>query len=85
MQYLLPNSKVMVMYVGDKAVSVDVPASIDLTVTDTPPSLKGATATNQYKEAILETGLKVQVPPFIGPGEKIRIDTRTGEYIERVK
>jgi elongation factor P len=73
------------MYVGDKPVSVDVPASIDLTVTDTPPSLKGATATNQYKEAILETGLKIQVPPFIGPGEKIRIDTRTGEYIERVK
>ena len=85
MQYLLPNSKVMVMYVGDKPVSVDVPASIDLTVTDTPPSLKGATATNQYKEATLETGLKIQVPPFIGPGEKIRIDTRTGEYIERVK
>jgi elongation factor P len=85
MQYLLPNSKVTVQYVGGKAVSVDVPASIDLTVTDTPPSIKGATATNQYKEATLETGLKVQVPPFIGPGEKIRIDTRTGEYVERVK
>ena len=85
MQFLLPNSKVAVQYVGGKPVSVDVPASIDLVVTDTPPSLKGATATNQYKEAILETGLKVQVPPFIGPGEKIRIDTRTGEYIERVK
>lgn len=85
MQYLLPNSKVSVQYVADKAVSVDVPASIDLTVSDTPPSLKGATATNQYKEALMETGLKVQVPPFIGPGEKIRIDTRTGEYIERVK
>ena len=85
MQFLLPNAKVMVQYVGGKAVSVDVPASIDLTVTDTPPSIKGATATNQYKEATLETGLKVQVPPFINPGEKIRIDTRTGEYVERVK
>jgi elongation factor P len=85
MQYLLPNNKVTVQYVGGKAVSVEVPASIDLTVTDTPPSIKGATATNQYKDATLETGLKVQVPPFIGPGEKIRIDTRTGEYIERVK
>ncbi|WP_406700825.1 elongation factor P [Singulisphaera sp. Ch08] len=85
MQYILPNSKVQVMYVDDKAVSVEVPASIDLTVTDTPPSLKGATATNQYKDAILENGLKVQVPPFIGPGEKIRVDTRTGEYVERVK
>ena len=85
MQYILPNSKVKVMYVDDKPVSVEVPASIDLVVTDTPPSIKGATATNQYKDAVLENGLKVQVPPFIGPGEKIRIDTRTGEYVERVK
>jgi elongation factor P len=85
MQYILPNHKVTVMYVDNKPVSVDVPASIDLTVTDTPPALKGATATNQYKEAVLENGLKVQVPPFIGPGEKVRIDTRTGEYMERVK
>jgi elongation factor P len=85
MQYLLPNTKVMVMHVADKPVSIDVPASVDLTVIDTPPTLKGATATNQYKEATLETGLKVTVPPFVGPGEKIRIDTRTGEYVERVK
>ena len=85
MQYLLPNSRVMVMHVADKPVSIEVPATIDLTVIDTPPSLKGATATNQYKEATLETGLKVGVPPFVGPGEKIKIDTRTGEYVERVK
>jgi elongation factor P len=85
MQYVLPNSKVQVMYIDNKPVSVDVPASIDLTVTDTPPSLKGATATNQYKEATLENGLKVQVPPFIGPGDRVRVDTRTGEYVERVK
>jgi elongation factor P len=85
MQYILPNSKVAVMYVDNKPVSIEIPASIDLTVTDTPPSIKGATATNQYKDAVLENGLKVQVPPFIGPGEKVRIDTRTGEYIERVK
>jgi elongation factor P len=75
----------MVKYIDDKAVSVEIPASIDLTVVETPPSIKGATATNQYKDAVLETGLKVQVPPFVGPGEKIRIDTRTGEYVERVK
>ena len=85
MQYILPNHKVQVMFVDNKPVSVDVPASIDLTVVDTPPSIKGATATNQYKEATLENGLKAQVPPFVGPGEKVRIDTRTGEYIERVK
>ncbi len=85
MQYLLPNSKVMVMYVAEKPISIEVPATIDLVVKDTPPELKGATATNQYKEATLETGLKVQVPPFVGVGEKIKIDTRTGEYVSRVK
>jgi elongation factor P len=85
MQYVLPNSKVQVMYIDNKPVSVDVPASIDLTVKDTPPSIKGATATNQYKDATLENGLKIQVPPFIGPGDRIRVDTRTGEYVERVK
>ena len=70
MQYLLPNSKVMVMYVADKPVSIEVPATIDLTVVETPPSLKGATATNQYKEATLETGLKVTVPPFVNPARR---------------
>ena len=67
MQFLLPNSKVMVKYVDDKPVSIEVPATIDLTVTDTPPSLKGATATNQYKEATLETGLKVGGPAVHRP------------------
>lgn len=85
MSYLLPNNRVMVKYINDKPVSIEVPDSVELCVADTPPSLSGATATNQYKEATLETGLKVTVPPFIKPGEKIRIDTRTGEYLERVK
>jgi elongation factor P len=85
MKYLLPNIRVMVKYIDGRAVSIELPDTVELTVTDTPPSLKGATATNQYKDATLETGLKVQVPPFVGPGEKIKIDTRTGEYLERVK
>lgn len=85
MQYLLPNSRVMVKYINDKPVSIEVPDSVDLEVTETPPALAGATATNQYKDATLETGLKVSVPPFIKPGERVRIDTRTGGYIERVK
>lgn len=85
MQYLLPNTKVMVKHINDKPVSIEIPDSVDLEVTDTPPALAGATATNQYKEATLETGLKVSVPPFVKPGERIRIDTRTCEYIERVK
>ncbi len=83
--YLLPNTRVQVRYIDAKPVSIELPASVDLTITDTPPSIKGATATNQYKEATTETGLRIMVPPFIGPGEKIRIDTRSGEYIERVK
>jgi elongation factor P len=85
LDYLLPNTRVMVKYINDKPVSIEIPDSVDLTVTDTPPALAGATATNQYKEATLETGLKVAVPPFVKPGERIRIDTRTGEYLERVK
>jgi elongation factor P len=85
MQYLLPNNRVQVKYIDEKPVSIEIPATADLKVVDTPPSIKGATATNQYKEATLETGVKVDVPPFIGPGEVIRVDTRTGEYIERVK
>jgi elongation factor P len=85
MDYLLPNSRVMVKYINEKPVSIEIPDFVELAVTDTPPALAGATATNQYKEATLETGLKVDVPPFIKTGERIRIDTRTGEYLERVK
>ncbi len=85
MQYLQPNDKVQVKYVGEKAVSIEIPDTIVVTVQDTPPALKGATATNQYKDATTDTGLKIQVPPFVGPGDKVKIDTRTGEYVERVK
>ncbi|WP_169976608.1 elongation factor P [Tautonia rosea] len=85
MQYLLPNTKVSVRYVDEKPVSIELPDTVEHTITDTPPSIKGATATNQYKEATTETGLKISVPPFIGPGEKVRIDTRDGKYVERVK
>jgi elongation factor P len=83
--FMLPNTRCVVKSIDGKPASIEIPPSVELTVTDTPPSIKGATATNQYKDATLETGLKVQVPPFIGPGEKIKIDTRTGEYLERVK
>jgi elongation factor P len=85
MQYLLPNAKVSVRYVDEKPVSIELPDAVEHTIVDTPPSIKGATATNQYKDATTETGLKISVPPFIGPGEKVRIDTRDGKYIERVK
>ena len=84
-KYLKPNSQLQVSMYEDKPVIVTLPNTVDLEITDTPPEIKGATATNQNKPATLETGLIVQVPPFIKLGELIRIDTRTGEYITRVK
>jgi elongation factor P len=72
------------MYEG-KPVVVTLPNAVDLTVTETAPEIKGATATNQYKPATMETGLTIQVPPFIKLGELLRVDTRTGEYLTRVK
>jgi elongation factor P len=83
--YLLPNTKLQISMYNEKPVVVTLPNTVDLTVTDTAPEIKGATATNQYKAATMETGLIVQVPPFIKQGEKLRIDTRTGEYVTRVK
>lgn len=84
-KYLKPNTRLEVSMYEGKPVVVDLPKTVELEVTDAPPEVKGATATNQYKPATLETGITVQVPPFIKTGEKIRVDTRTGEYIERVK
>ena len=66
-------------------ISVEIPHVVELAIKETPPVVKGATVTNQPKDAILETGVRVRVPGFIEPGEVIRIDTRTGEYIERAK
>lgn len=68
-----------------KPLTVVLPNSVELEVADTPPAIKGATATNQYKKATMETGAEVMVPPFVEPGEMIRVDTRSGEYLERVK
>ncbi|MGZ6546168.1 MAG: elongation factor P [Actinomycetota bacterium] len=66
-------------------ISLDLPASMVLAITRTDPGVKGDTRTGAYKPATLETGLVVQVPLFVEEGEKVKIDTRTGEYIERVK
>jgi len=85
LKFVVPNTKVMVKYIDDKPVSVEIPASMEYVITDTAPELKGATATNQYKEAICENGLTIQVPPFMKIGDKVKVDTRTGEYLERVK
>jgi len=85
LKYLKPNTAVTVLIFDGQIAALEIPNSVELQVKDTPPSIKGATATNQLKEATLETGLKIKVPPFIEPGETVRVDTRTGEYIERVK
>ena len=84
-KYLKPNTQLQVSMYEEKPVVIDLPNTVDLQITDTAPEIKGATATNQYKPATMETGLVVSVPPFIKVGEKLRIDTRSGEYITRVK
>jgi elongation factor P len=83
--YLLPNTRVLVNFYQGKPLSIDLPGSVELKVVETDPALKTATVTSSYKPAVLETGLKVQVPPFISAGEVIRIDTTDGTYLERVK
>jgi len=84
-KYLKPNTQLQVSIYEGKPVIVELPNTVDLEVTDTQPEIKGATATNQNKPATLETGLVVQVPPFIKVGDVLRIDTRSGDYLTRVK
>jgi elongation factor P len=81
--YLIPQLKVAVEFYEGKPMSVELPATVDLTVVETEPGLKGATVSNVTKPAKMETGLVVQVPPFITTGEKIRVNTSAGTYQER--
>lgn len=83
--YLKPNSTMMVLCHDGNPVSIELPASVELEVVDTPPGIKGATATNQLKEATLETGLKTRVPPFITNGEIVKVSTEDGSYQSRGK
>lgn len=83
MLYIKENNDIAVLMHGEKPVSIDLPAAVDLIVTETAPQPRGATATNQLKEAELETGLKTRVPPFIEIGELIRVSTEDGSYIGR--
>jgi elongation factor P len=80
---LKPNTQLQALFHDGKVVSYELPKTVDLKVTDTPPAIKGATATNQQKEATVETGLKVKVPPFIEIGEVIRISTENRTYLSR--
>ncbi|MFM7152469.1 MAG: elongation factor P, partial [Gemmataceae bacterium] len=83
--YLKENNTCQVTFYDNKALSIDLPAQVELKVTETDPALKGATAAAQYKPATLETGLKVTVPPHIATGDMIVVDTRDGKYLSRVK
>jgi elongation factor P len=85
LQFLKENMILTCTVIEGIIVNTELPNTVELAVTDTVPPIKGATATNQNKDATLETGAKVKVPPFIEVGEVVRVDTRTGEYLERAK
>ena len=82
-EYLTPNLQIDVSYFDGIAVGIDLPASVELTVVETEPGIKSATASSVTKPAKTDTGLVVQVPPFINEGEKIRVDTSEGTYLSR--
>ena len=81
--YLTENSQVTMTFVEEKAVIIELPSSVVLTVADAPEGLKGDSANNVQKTVTLETGVEINVPLFIKTGEKIKVDTRTGKYMER--
>ena len=81
--YLVENSPVTMTFVSEKAVSIELPSSVVLTVTDAPEGIRGDSANNVQKPVVMETGITVTAPLFIKTGEKLKIDTRTGKYMER--
>jgi elongation factor P len=82
-EYLIPNLNISVSFHDGKAVGIELPLVVEMTVMETEPGIKSATASSVTKPAKLETGLVVQVPPFINEGEKIRVDTADGSYMSR--
>ena len=82
-QFLVPDVTLKVEYYEGRPIDIQLPPTVDLKVVETEPGIKGGSATNVGKPAKLETGLVVQVPPFIGEGETIRVDTLEGKYMER--
>ena len=83
--YLLENLEVKTVLFQDRVIALNLPLTVDLAVEDTMPAIKGATAQAQLKPAKVETGITVMVPPYIETGEKIRVDTRDGRFVERAK
>lgn len=81
--YLRPNSQTIVLMNESNPIAIELPSAVELTVKDCPPEVKGATVTNQTKDATMETGLKVRVPAFIKQGETLKISTADGSYLSR--
>jgi elongation factor P len=82
--YLIADATIRVEFYGHEPVGIELPQTVDLVVKETVPGIKGATASAQVKPATLETGLVIQVPPFINEGDRVRVNTETGEYQARV-
>jgi elongation factor P len=82
--YLKENTKVVILMQGESPVSVEIPTFVELTITATDPGVRGDTASGGSKPATLETGLVIQVPLFVETGDVVKVDTRTGEYVERM-
>lgn len=81
--YLTENGEITVTFIEERAVMIEIPPSVTLTVSEAPEGIKGDSANNVQKPVTLETGISIQAPLFIKTGEKIRVDTRTGKYMER--
>jgi elongation factor P len=81
--YLVENANAVLNMFGDEVVGVDLPAAVELTITETEPGVQGDRVSGARKPATLETGLVVQVPLFVNPGDRVRVDTRSGDYITR--
>jgi elongation factor P len=84
-KFFKPNTPLTALVCEGNIVAIELPKTVELTVTETTPMLKGATSTNQMKEAVLETGLKTRVPPFINVGDLVRISTDDASYLARAK
>jgi len=84
-KFLTPNIQITCQTHEGNIITASLPNTVELTVKETPPVVKGATATNQNKDALLDSGARIKVPPFVEVGEVVRVDTRTGQYIERAR
>jgi len=84
-QYVKENETIKVLFHGKVAVDIEIPSHVNLLINDTEPGMRGDTVTGAAKAAVLETGLTISVPLFLNIGDKVRVDTRTGAYVERIK